>query len=145
MEAIPSIIKRHIGPSKLLLSVFWCFFIKQSLEKLLHIGIVKKKKISSKKIIRLCHFQNWKERIYLLLKFTRSSSSEMFFKKINLNSSTKCRRKHLCRSLFLIILLANFTKKELRRKCFHVNFLKCFRSASLQNTSGQLLRMAGNR
>ena len=78
MEAIPSIIKRHIGPSKLLLSVFWCFFIKQSLEKYLHIGIVKKKKISSKKIIRLCHFQNLKERIYLLSKFTRSSSSKEF-------------------------------------------------------------------
>ena len=82
METIPSIIKRHIGPSKLLLSVFWCFFMKQSPEKYLHIGIVKKKKISSKKTIRLLHFQNRKERIYLLLKFTRSSSSKMFFKKI---------------------------------------------------------------
>ena len=58
METIPSIIKRHIGPSKLLLSVFWCFFMKQSPEKYLHIGIVKKKKISSKKTIRLLHFQN---------------------------------------------------------------------------------------
>ena len=68
---------------------------------------------------------------------------EVFFKKGVLENFTKFTEKHLCWSLFLIMLQAfrpaTLLKERLWHMCFPVNFAKFWRKSFLQNTSGQLL------
>ena len=66
----------------------------------------------------------------------------MFCKPGVLEYFTKLIRKHLCKSLFLLVASlrpATLSKKRLWNRCFPVNFVKFSRTPSLQNTSGRLL------
>ena len=55
-------------------------------------------------------------------------------KKGALVNFTKFTGKHLCQGLYF-----NEVKKELRHRCFPVNFVKFLRTPYLQSTSEQLL------
>ena len=57
---------------------------------------------------------------------SRSTHSQMFFKKCVLNNFANFTEKHLCCSLFI--------KKRLQHWCFPVKFAKLIRTAFFQNT-----------
>ena len=70
-----------------------------------------------------------------------SSCLQVFFKTGVLKNFAIFTRKHLCWSLFLILVLqpCNYIKKQLQHRCFPLNIAEFWRTSNLKNICEQLL------
>ena len=100
----------------------------------------------SKLVLMFVTFTDWDD---VSLVNVRSSSPEVFCKKVILKIFAKFIEKHLCQSFLFNTVVglrpATLLKKRLWHRCFPVNFGKYLRTPLLYNTSGGCFYNVENR